>query len=693
MFSVEKMGLNDGDQEGQRRIKKEELEHSTLKHLKEDYQRLTKKERDHILRSAVETGFKDMVIFLLDKGANINEKGDDGLTLLHLAAINGYKDVVTTLLENRANVNEKEARGFTPLHHAAGRGYKDIVIALLENGAKVDEKNADWYTPLHLAAINGYKDVVTTLLENGANINEKGDDGLTLLHLAAISGLKDVVTTLLENRANVNEKEAHGFTPLHHAAGMGYKDIVIALLENVAKVDEKNADGCTPLHRAALNGRLDIVKYLVEEKEVDVNQADNNGLTALHYAAYNDKLDTVKYLVEEKKVDVNQADNNGLTALHYAAGNGQLDIVKYLVGEKNVDVNQANSNGKTALHLAVERGHTGVTKALIQKILIQDFSVQKPDSLKDALSIYWDECLGEVKKLEEENELLYNFLKESNINELIGMWERNPERQDQIDNHDNLKEQYPEYADILINKANQVKKEISLHNHKPLIDFLSTHYERDFQAMTFTGIKNFFEVHRDDFRRELGGGGITLITFVDYTDITARHIPTLKVQTLGYSVKNNLLQTSIIISDGEGPDSIGASIHEPIDRVPLVNGDGNQQVETEKNSNNNGTEINNSSTPKISVLKQEGNTQGKQSSDPAVPQNTKRSKLPFIAVSLAVDGVATGIAIAVYLEMLALGIAVGAICCLVAAAIYCSSPSNSLEKSSVEAVAATIETP
>ncbi|MFP3015228.1 MAG: hypothetical protein ACEY3B_02805 [Wolbachia sp.] len=52
---------------------------------------------------------------------------------------------------------------------------------------------------------------------------------------------------------------------------------------------------------------------------------------------------------------------------------------------------------------------------------------------------------------------------------------------------------------------------------------------------------------------------------------------------------------------------------------------------------------------------------------------------------LTITGVATGIAIAVYLEMLAVGIAVGA-CCLVAAAIiyYCNRPSNLLEGSNVK---------
>ncbi|MBR9982921.1 MAG: hypothetical protein KFE24_07295 [Wolbachia endosymbiont of Homalodisca vitripennis] len=69
------------------------------------------------------------------------------------------------------------------------------------------------------------------------------------------------------------------------------------------------------------------------------------------------------------------------------------------------------------------------------------------------------------------------------------------------------------------------------------------------------------------------------------------------------------------------------------------------------------------------------------------PQNEK-SKLPVIAASmLAITGVTTGIAIAVYLEMLAVGITVGA-CCLVIASIiyYCNKPSKLLENSNAEAV-------
>lgn len=63
-----------------------------------------------------------------------------------------------------------------------------------------------------------------------------------------------------------------------------------------------------------------------------------------------------------------------------------------------------------------------------------------------------------------------------------------------------------------------------------------------------------------------------------------------------------------------------------------------------------------------------------------------KSKLPIIVPpALAIAGIVSGLAIAVYLEMLVVGIAVGA-CCLVAAAIvYCHSrPSSFLENSNVQ---------
>ncbi|MDE5061393.1 MULTISPECIES: TomO hydrophobic C-terminal domain-containing protein [Wolbachia] len=69
--------------------------------------------------------------------------------------------------------------------------------------------------------------------------------------------------------------------------------------------------------------------------------------------------------------------------------------------------------------------------------------------------------------------------------------------------------------------------------------------------------------------------------------------------------------------------------------------------------------------------------------------STKSSKLHVIAASaLAIAGIISGVAVAVYLEMLAVGVAVGA-CCLVAAVIIycCNRPSSSFKGSNVELIA------
>lgn len=71
------------------------------------------------------------------------------------------------------------------------------------------------------------------------------------------------------------------------------------------------------------------------------------------------------------------------------------------------------------------------------------------------------------------------------------------------------------------------------------------------------------------------------------------------------------------------------------------------------------------------------------------PQNTK--KYVVAASALAITGIALGAAVAVYLEMLAIGIAV-AVCCLIAATItYCYRPKSLVEDNQVKKVMQTEE--
>lgn len=211
----------------------------------------------------------------------------------------------------------------------------------------------------------------------------------------------------------------------------------------------------------------------------------------LHIAAENDYIGVVNAPID-RGADINAKDEYGWNPLHCAAVFGQVNVVNALI-DRGADINAKDEQGRTSLCWAATIGHEDVTKILIQKTLIQDFSIQRPGYLTGAFSTYWDRCLNEVKKLKEENKLLYDFSRESDTEKLFEQWKKNGNENvcSKFDDQESLKKQYPEYAHILINKANEAKKEIFLHNHKPLINVLSKNYREGFQKMSFTGVKNF----------------------------------------------------------------------------------------------------------------------------------------------------------------------------------------------------------
>ena len=92
----------------------------------------------------------------LDKGVDVNAKGEWDRTPLHAAATNGKKEVAELLIAKGADVNAKESGlGTDPLHRAAFRGHEAIVELLIAEGADVNAKiklgGLKGQTPLDIA--------------------------------------------------------------------------------------------------------------------------------------------------------------------------------------------------------------------------------------------------------------------------------------------------------------------------------------------------------------------------------------------------------------------------------------------------------------------------------------------------------------------------------------------------------------
>jgi len=85
---------------------------------------------------------------LLQHGANLQQKDQNGGTALHWAAINSTSEAAAVLLVAGADINGKDNDGWTPLHKACGRDKMETVQMLLQHHANPNIRDNRVHTPL-----------------------------------------------------------------------------------------------------------------------------------------------------------------------------------------------------------------------------------------------------------------------------------------------------------------------------------------------------------------------------------------------------------------------------------------------------------------------------------------------------------------------------------------------------------------
>ena len=90
------------------------------------------------LLQASMVGNIEMTEFLLKEGAKPNLVTDSGESSLHIAAANGHTDIARLLIEYGAKVNHRNNEGLTPLNRAI---HFPAIHYNSEGSAPVDTKN------------------------------------------------------------------------------------------------------------------------------------------------------------------------------------------------------------------------------------------------------------------------------------------------------------------------------------------------------------------------------------------------------------------------------------------------------------------------------------------------------------------------------------------------------------------------
>lgn len=193
------------------------------------------KERRQIKR-AVRTGGISTVRSMLDDNASLVAHAKFGYQMLCLAARYDHRDIAELLIERGADINWKGDDLFSPLGYAVRFGHPDVAEFLLSCGARIYQKKDFFADHLGMAIHNNHADIVRILVKYGMRINRRaGDDETTPLHWAAQFGKLEVVRALLECGANINARIGGRFTPMWYAKLYLHGEVVELLKEWTAR--------------------------------------------------------------------------------------------------------------------------------------------------------------------------------------------------------------------------------------------------------------------------------------------------------------------------------------------------------------------------------------------------------------------------------------------------------------------------
>ncbi len=122
------------------------------------------------LHEAAEKGDLEQVQRHLNAGSNIDALDRDKMSPLHYASFRGQMEIAELLIDKGANVNIKgQEGGVTPLHLAATKGNKEMVKLLISRGADVELTDKYGRKPLHYAKSFNQYAVMEILLQYEAN--------------------------------------------------------------------------------------------------------------------------------------------------------------------------------------------------------------------------------------------------------------------------------------------------------------------------------------------------------------------------------------------------------------------------------------------------------------------------------------------------------------------------------------------
>tara|TARA_B110001452_G_scaffold41992_1_gene32236 strand:+ start:2607 stop:4346 length:1740 start_codon:yes stop_codon:yes gene_type:complete len=294
---------------------------------------------DSAANEAATMGHFGIVWFLADKGAKLayahqdsTNAGNAHNSLLLSAVRHRSVEALGKLKGYGVDLNTKHWNGNSALHEAARSGEKELIEWLIHNGADINATNDVGDTAVGEAATMGHFDVLWLLLRAGSNPGASGSSALSQLVMAAVRHSNTELLDYLEAHSplDIDTVELHGNTALNEAARVGDLAIVEWLLRHGANVTVHSTHGEVPIHVAAFNGHFDVMWRLFEAG-APLNGTNENGGSVLMSAAFHDSEKEVMRLLANG-LEADHSNERGDTPLSVAAAKGNVGVMRLLVG-------------------------------------------------------------------------------------------------------------------------------------------------------------------------------------------------------------------------------------------------------------------------------------------------------------------------------------------------------------------------
>ncbi|OUM64094.1 hypothetical protein PIROE2DRAFT_60912 [Piromyces sp. E2] len=378
----------------------------------------------------------DIFCYLIDHGANINIKDEEGISLLVKALEKKKYKALNYILKQPFIIDLDINESYSPLIKAIYLNHPETVKSLLQktnsNEPTTIKRTCIRYKespfkPLVLAYLLDRKDIFSLLINyNSSSVNFLDSNGYSILHYAILKEDHAMVKQLIAKGANPNVN-IHEVNLLEIVMALENKALFSILISNTnLKVNQPNSSSETPLiSLLKMNSKFfrdkrfkkDGVKELIR-KGAKVNVTDENGKSALVYAIeeedeyycyditellLNGKANP-NFLVEKdipdcprfeefriineqlyEYCDVIQLSNGtpmGRPPLYYATKKNNLPLVKLLI-EKGADplqvVSYAFYREGNALRYAAELGRLEIFKYLLE---VCEHKIKEKDSTR-----------------------------------------------------------------------------------------------------------------------------------------------------------------------------------------------------------------------------------------------------------------------------------------------------------------------